>query len=120
MKIADIGTWAMAVAALASLALSAVNYVAPYNGIHGSAGALLVIVSSALILVGAVLLAVDRSASRALTATVAVLLLLGILGTGLAAYFLEADMLVALMVVAMAGWLGRALAPRTQNWEPVT
>lgn len=106
------GNWLIAAAAVAGLAVSIFNYLQP-DGIGGIGGALLVIASSALILAA--------SAVRALLTqpwlqiSIGVLLFLGIIGTGLAAYMLEAWLLLALMALAMIGWLIHVFAS-----EPLT
>jgi heme A synthase len=99
------GNWVMVASSAAGLALSIFNFFWPGNGIHGSGGALLVIVTAALILAAALLMALDVSASRGLRIVVDLLLFLGIVGTGFAAYMLEVDLLVALMALALVGWV---------------
>jgi hypothetical protein len=94
---------------LTGAVISIYNYITPGSGIDGEAGTLLVLVSSLLILLAALAGAYIRLPSW-LGATFRVLLLLGILGTGLAAYFLESTFLLAAMIVALAGWLVQALA----------
>ena len=92
----------MAACSAAGLAISIFDYLQP-DGIGGSAGALLVIVSSALILAASAVRGL--LAARWLQITIRILLLLGVLGTGFAAYMLEAWLLLALMALAMIGWL---------------
>ena len=86
------------------------NYFWTGNGIHGSEGALLVIVST-LLLVLAVGIVLNRWGPRWLHVTLEVLVVLDFLGTGLAAYFLEAWILLALMALAFIAWLVHALRP---------
>lgn len=95
------GDGVMAVCSAIGLAVSIYNYFQP-DGVGGSGGALLVIVSSALILAASF---VRRLASQGWRITLGVLLFLGILGTGFAAYMLEAWLLLGLMALAMIGWL---------------
>jgi hypothetical protein len=102
---AGIGNWLIVVGSGAGLLLSIFNYVSTGNGIHGTAGALLVVISSALILIASVLMTFDILQWRWLRIVVDVLLILGIVGTGFAAYMLEAYWLVALMVLCLIGWL---------------
>lgn len=102
---ASYGAWIMVIASAIGLALSIYNYFTLGNGINHSAGALLVLVSSALILGASVLLALYRSRPGWLRVLLDILLVLGILGTGFAAYFLEAYWLLGLMVIALIGWL---------------
>jgi hypothetical protein len=111
----DIGNWVMVVGSGAGLLLSIFNYVSSGNGIHGSAGALLVIISSALILIASLLIAFGVLRWRWLRIVVDVLLILGIIGTGFAAYMLEADWLVALMVLCLIGWLVHVFAVPAQS-----
>ena len=98
------GNWIIVAGSASGLALSIFNFLWPDNGIHGSGGALLVIVASALLLAASLLLALDLSAPRSLRILIYGLLLVGIIGTGLAAYMLEAYLLVGLMVLALIGW----------------
>jgi hypothetical protein len=100
------------VAAVASLVLSVFNYFWTDNGIHGSAGALLIVISSLLMFLASTALLVIGGMSRGLRGTLVVLILLDILGTGLAAYMLEAYWLVAAMAAALAGWLVRLVSDR--------
>jgi hypothetical protein len=99
------GMWLIVAGSASGLALSIFNFFWPHNGIHGSGGALLVIVGTALLLGASLLMALDRSASRSLRILIVGLLFLGIVGTGFAAYMLDASLLVGLMVLALIGWL---------------
>lgn len=103
------GVMLLVVAGGLGLAVSIFNYFWPGNGIHGSTGALLVVGSTALMVVAAVVIAADAFGRRWLDVLLAALILLDILGTGLAAYFLTAWILLGLMVVALFAWLWRAL-----------
>jgi hypothetical protein len=96
------GDGIIAVCSAVGLAVSIFNYFQP-DGIGGSAGALLVIASSALILAAS--LVRRLLASPGWRITLGALLFLGILGTGFAAYMLEAWLLLGLMALAMIGWL---------------
>lgn len=95
----------MAVAAAAAVLLNVYDYLAVGTGIDHTEGAILVILSSALVALAALVLALGTSIHRGLRVTLQVLLLLGILGTGLAAWFLESQWLIGLMVVALIGWV---------------
>ncbi len=108
------GGWIMAAASAAGLVLSIASYLRIGSGIDHTYGALLVTVSTALLSGAAVIVALLGSAgwpSRILQ----ILILLGILGTALAAYFLEAHALLALMAVALLGWLAHLFLDPTQK-----
>ena len=120
---ADMGNWIVVASSATGFALSIFSFFWPDNGIHGSGGALLVIVASALILAASLLMALDLSAPRSLRILIYGLLLLGIIGTGFAGYMLEAYLLVVLMVLALIGWFvhvfaGPGEARRTTGLRP--
>ncbi|MGE5105638.1 MAG: pyrroloquinoline quinone-dependent dehydrogenase [Betaproteobacteria bacterium] len=98
-------TWLLPLAALLGLLVAIFDYFWTGNGIHGTGGVLLVIATTALMLIGAIVLARAAPTSHALRTVLLVLLLIDILGTAFAAYLLEAWWLVALMVLALAGWI---------------
>jgi hypothetical protein len=102
---ADFGNGLMVAGSVIGLLLSMLNYFYSGNGIHGTAGALLVIVTSALVLIASLLTAFGVLKPHWLRIVADVLLVLGIVGTGFAGYMLEANWLVALMAVALIGWL---------------
>src|SRR5919205_648282 len=99
------GAWIMAAAAAPGTALSVYNYLTRGTGIDHTPGALLVVVSSALVLLASLVLALAPGAPRWLRVVLEILLLLGVLGTAAAAYFLEAYALLGLMALALVGWL---------------
>lgn len=100
----DLGVRILLVAAAAGLAIAIFNYLWHDNGIHGTPGALLVVISSALMVAAScALLFADMG--RGLRATLIVLIALDIIGTGFASYMLEANWLLAAMAVALIGWI---------------
>ena len=99
------GGWALCAAALTGFGVAVFNYFWTGNGIHGTGGAFLVITSTVLILITIIALLAPLDMPRWLRLTLAVLIGLDILGTGLAAYMLEAIWLLAAMAVALLGWV---------------
>jgi hypothetical protein len=108
---ASYGAWLLAAAALASLIVAAVNAFHKGNGIAFSGGAILVLVSTALLFIASLVVLFSPYRPKWLLGILAVLMLLDLLGTGFAAYFLDAFLLVALMVVGFVGWLVNLAAP---------
>ena len=90
-----------------ALAISVFNYFWTGNGIHGSIGALLVIVST---LVMALAAEAACTARGPFGSVLFALLLIDILGTGFAAYMLEAEILLGLMVLALVALAWCAVA----------
>lgn len=99
------GAWLMALAAAVGLIVSAIAYFHLGSGIDHTAGALLVIISTLLLTGAAVVLALTGGGSGWWRTLLLVLTILDVLGTGLAAFFLHAWLLLVLMVVALVGWL---------------
>ena len=104
------GAWLVAIVSLVGLLLALYGYLTPNDGISFTPGALLVVVSTALILAASVLLGF-RGLPRWVIVVLDVLLLLGLLGTALAAWFLQTYILVALMFVGVIGWLIHLIRP---------
>jgi hypothetical protein len=90
-------------AAVISLFLSLIAYFTPNGAVAGSEGALLVLVSTALLLFAALLTALARMPPWLVT-LFKLLTLLDIIGTAICAYFLETDILLAVLVIAFIGW----------------
>jgi hypothetical protein len=99
------GTWLLALSALVGLGIAVFNDLDRSNGIHGSYGALLVIVSSTLMLLAALALVIWPHMPRGVRGLLLVLILLDIVGTGFAAYMLEAWWLVGAMSAALLFWI---------------
>lgn len=102
----EIGTWLLVAGSAIGLAISVFDYFGDI-GIRGTAGAILVTASSALILGAALATGFVSTMPTWLGVLLAALLIPGILGTALAAYFLDAGWLLAAMALAMIGWLLR-------------
>ena len=81
-----------------------VNYFMPDNGIAGTPGALLVVASTALLVLVAFVLRRESLRAGALQRVLRVIALVLITGTAWAAWLLEAPTLVAIMGVAAVGW----------------
>ena len=107
-----VGDWIVAIASILGFVEALLNYFFDV-GTGGSAGALLVVISTLLILAAIGLVRWWPAMPRWLKVIFAILILLDFIGTGLAAYFLEAYLLLALMVVALVAWLFASLTPRT-------
>jgi len=102
------GLWLLCGASLLGFIDAGFNYIWTGNGIHGSEGALLVAGSTLLLLIAGTLLLRDVL-HGGLKALFEVLILLDLVGTAVAAYFLEAEILLALTVLAFVGFLLQGL-----------
>ena len=97
-------TWLIAFPAGIGLILSLIAYLTPRGAVAHSWGAVLVVVATALLFVALLLIALTEI-PRWFVVLLEVLIVLDIIGTGVAAYFLETYLLLALMVIALIGWI---------------
>jgi hypothetical protein len=100
----DSRIWLIAIPAGIGLVLSLIAYLTPHGAVAHSWGAVLVVVATALLLVASLLLALAEM-SHWFVVLLEVLIILDIVGTGVAAYFLETYILLAFMVIALIGWI---------------
>lgn len=98
------GALLLALAGGAGCALSIFNFYASV-AIGHTDGVLVVILTTALMWIAALVIAFAQRAWTWLRALLLVLLVIDVIGTGLAGYFLEAQVLMAFMGVAFIGWL---------------
>jgi quinoprotein glucose dehydrogenase len=97
--------WLLPLAALVALAAALFDYFWPGNGIHGTGGALLAVVSTAVMLLLALARVRWRTQPSWMHALLLVLLVIDIAGTALAAWLLEATWVFGATIVAFIGWL---------------
>lgn len=101
----SIRTAPLSLIALLAIALAAYAYLVPSTGVAGTEGAMLALAGSVAILIGAVAAASLRRPGW-LRTTLMVLLLLGLIGTALAAWFLHRFVLVAVLALGLVAWFG--------------
>jgi hypothetical protein len=106
----DIAIWLVALLALLAFLDSIFNYFWTGNGIHGTEGALLVVASTFLMGVAAVLIG-NRWVGGWLRTLFEILLVLDFVGTAAAAYLLEAWILLVLVVLAFVAWIAHLVRP---------
>ena len=106
----DIAIWLVALLALLAFLDSIFNYFWTGNGIHGTEGALLVVASTFLMGVAAVLIG-NRWVGGWLRTLFEILLVLDFAGTAAAAYLLEAWILLILVVLAFVAWIAHLVRP---------
>ncbi|HWD35729.1 MAG TPA: hypothetical protein VG840_06190, partial [Casimicrobiaceae bacterium] len=91
--------WLLPLAALVALAAALFDYFWPGNGIHGTGGALLAVVSTAVMLLLALARVRWRTQPSWMHALLLVLLVIDIAGTALAAWLLEATWVFGATIV---------------------
>ncbi|MDB5449761.1 MAG: gcd [Phenylobacterium sp.] len=112
--------WALVVAAGFGVLVAGEGYAVRGSGIDHTAGAMLVTASTALLFAAALVLALPASLPGTLRWMLLIAALFDVFGAALAAYFLHAWLLLALMGAALAAWLSLALPSarerRRQGW----
>ena len=98
------GARLIAIAAAIGLVICLVDYFTPHGTIAHQWGTLLVLIATALML-GASCWIAFGTMPHWLLVLFEVLIILDILGTGFCAYFLEAWLLLLVMIVALIGWV---------------
>lgn len=123
------GAWLLLAVSIAAVIVAAINTFNVGNGISYTFGTYLVLFSTAMLVIGSLLITFVRSMSRGLSGFVSALLLIDLLGTGFASYLLEATILVWLMVAGLIAWLihvfadpasGKRSHPTTTNREAMS
>jgi hypothetical protein len=102
------GLLLLALAAAAGTALAIYSYFLDL-GINHTDGVLVVIGSTVIMWIAALVLAWARGMWWWPRGIIVVLLLLDVVGTGVAGYFLEKQVLMAFMGVAFLGWLAHVV-----------
>ena len=100
-----IGASLLCSGAVLGAALSIANYFSPDSGIAATPGALLVIVSTVILLAFGLIMRGDVRRGRGFRVFIAGSALFDIAGTAFAGYLLDSETLVVLMLVSLAGWL---------------
>lgn len=119
----DYGASLLALGGAAGLGLTLAEYFLPGGAIAGTDGALLVVVTSGLILAAALVIlamaAFFDTRPAWLRILLDVLLILGLAGTAFAAYFLETNLLIVFMAIGFIGWLAHVVLGPVRARAPV-
>lgn len=105
IKTVKVGASLLCAGALVGAVVSIANFLSPDSGIAGTPGAILVIVSTVILLSFGLIMRADRMRSRGWRIFIAASALFDIVGTAFAGHLLNSQVLVAMMMVALAGWL---------------
>jgi hypothetical protein len=103
------GSWTLIAASLLGLVLALFQYFDVGDGIAYSPGALLVAVAAALILAASLVILARRGLPAWVGGLLYALIVIGLVGAAVAAYFLDSYWLSALMIVGLAGCLAQLL-----------
>lgn len=105
-----VSTLILLVAVLIVLCIALYDYFTVGSGIEYTIGDLIVICASVLLLIAAALVGFVRGMPSWLWRLLNIGIVVGIIGTGVAGYFLETDVVIALLGVALLAWIAFAFA----------
>ena len=99
------GAWLIILASLIVMAICVYDYYTPETGLIGTGGTILVAVAGLLMLLASLVMAQVPNRSCLLQNFLVVSILLDIIGSSVAGYFLESPVIMAAQALALIGWL---------------
>ncbi len=99
------GAWLIAVASIIVMAICVYDYYTPETGLIGTGGVVLVAVAGLLMFLSALVLKFFPGRPGWLHWFLVVAIILDIIGSFVAGYFLESPVIMAGQVLALIGWL---------------
>ena len=99
------GAWLIILASLIVVAICVYDYYTPETGLIGTGGTILVAVAGLLMLLASLVVAQVPNRSCLLQNFLVVSILLDIIGSSVAGYFLESPVIMAAQALALIGWL---------------
>jgi len=99
------GAWLIILASLIAMAICVYDYYTPKTGLIGTGGVILVAFAALLMLLASLALALKPNRSGFLQGFLVVSILLDIIGSSVAGYFLESPVIMAAEALALLGWL---------------
>jgi uncharacterized membrane protein YhaH (DUF805 family) len=99
------GAWLIVLASLIAMAICVYDYYTPETGLIGTGGVVLVAVAGLLMFLAALTMALKSMRSGLLQGFLVISILLDIIGSSVAGYFLESPVIMAAEALALIGWL---------------
>jgi hypothetical protein len=99
------GAWLIMLASLITIAICVYDYYTPDTGLIGAGGVITVAGAGALMLLASLVLGLVPSRACFLQGFLVVSILLDIIGSSVAGYFLESPVIMAAQALALIGWL---------------
>jgi len=99
------GAWLIILASLIAAAICIYDYYSPATGLLGTGGVILVACAAALMLLASLVMALMPNRANWIQTFLVVSILLDIIGSSVAGYFLESPVIMAAEALALIGWL---------------
>lgn len=99
------GAWLIVLASLITVAICVYDYYTPETGLIGTGGVVLVAGAAVLMLLASLVMAKMPNRGALVQTFLVVSILLDIIGSSVAGYFLESPVIMAAQALALIGWL---------------
>ncbi|MCX7281961.1 MAG: hypothetical protein NTX21_10525 [Alphaproteobacteria bacterium] len=99
------GAWLIMLASLITMAICVYDYYTPETGLIGTGGVITVAVAGLLMLLASLTMGLVANRGCFLQGFLVVSILLDIIGSSVAGYFLESPVIMAALALALIGWL---------------
>ena len=99
------GAWLIILASLIAIAICVYDYYSPDTGLIGAGGVILVACAAVLMLLASLVMALVPNRACWLQMFLVVSIILDIIGSSVAGYFLESPVIMAAEALALIGWL---------------
>lgn len=99
------GAWLIILASVIAIAICIYDYYSPATGLIGAGGVILVAVAAVLMLLASLVMAMVPNRACWLQMFLVVSIILDIIGSSVAGYFLESPVIMAAEALALIGWL---------------
>ena len=99
------GAWLIILASLIAMAICVYDYYTPKTGLIGTGGVELTGVAAGLMFLAALTMALKPMRGGFLQGFLVISILLDIIGSSVAGYFLESPVIMAAQALALVGWL---------------
>ena len=99
------GAWLIVLASLITVAICVYDYYTPETGLIGTGGVVLVAGAAVLMFLASLVMAKMPNRGALVQTFLVVSILLDIIGSSVAGYFLESPVIMAAQALALIGWL---------------
>ena len=99
------GAWLIIISSLIAMIICVYDYYTPETGLIGTGGVVLVAVAALLMFLASLTLALVPNRSGLLQGFLVISIILDIIGSSVAGYFLESPVIMAAEALALIGWL---------------
>lgn len=109
------GAWLIVLASLITIAICIYDYYTPETGLIGTGGVILVAGAAVLMLLASLAMAKFPNRPRFVQRFLVISIILDIIGSSIAGYFLESPVIMAAQALALVGWLMNVISDAAER-----